>query len=357
MIALRWPHIEPHLITRSLVPENQESPIHFFSLAAVTPEGFFYIRNHFSYPMLSEESFAVTIDGEVRNSLTFHYRDLLSMPSKEIAVTLECSGNKRARFKLKVYGIQWEEGAISQGVWKGVPLRDLLNYAGLKPTAREVVFAGRDCGTRTDMAGTYPYARSLPLDKALHPDTLVAYELNGQPIPYKHGYPLRLIVPQWYGMASVKWLRSITVLDARFTGPFQVVDYVYEPGTDSDDGKSPVTLVHVNSTIQFPMDRSLLDTGTIQICGIAWTGTGFITDVELSLNGGESWVSADVHRLPNQPYAWILWTYRWDVSQQGEYAILCRARDSYGNIQPAAASWNKKGYGYNAISSINVKVE
>ena len=354
---MRWLHIEPHLITRSLIPENQESPLHFLPLAAVTPDCFFYIRNHFPYPVLLEESFAVTVDGEVRKPMTFHYHDLLSMPYKEMSVALECSGNKRAYFKPKVYGIQWEEGAISQGVWKGVPLRDLLYYTGLQPTAREVVFEGRDCGTRTDMAGTYPYARSLPLDKALHPDTLVAYELNGQPIPYQHGYPLRLIVPQWYAMASVKWLRSITVLSTPFSGPFQVVDYVYEPGPDSDAGKIPVTSVHVNSTIQFPLDRSVHDTGTIQIYGIAWTGKGFITGVELSLNGGESWVKADVYSLPGQPYAWAPWTYRWDATRQGEFIILSKARDSLGNIQPAAAKWNRKGYGYNAISSIHVKVD
>ncbi|MFB6367287.1 sulfite oxidase [Paenibacillus elgii] len=350
------PDVKPYLVARRLIPENQESPIHFIS-ADVTPEQYFYRRNHFPYPILSEQSFWFSVGGEVLRPLTFHYQDLLRMPSKEVMVVLECSGNNRGHFVPKVFGEQWEAGAISQGVWRGVALRDLLKLTGLHASAKEIVFAGSDCGCRTDLEGQFVFARSLPLEKAMHPDTLIAYALNGKPIPYKQGYPLRLIVPQWYAMASVKWLRSITVIHNHFNGPFQDIDYMYYPEKDSDAGKMPVTTIHVNSIIQQPLSWSVLRVGAHQIYGLAWTGTGFITNVEISIDGGKHWEQAAIQKCPGNPYRWITWTYAWVAAQKGEYTIMSRASDSVGFVQPAEARWNRKGYGYNAYSTVHVKVE
>nr|WP_295975239.1 sulfite oxidase [uncultured Bacillus sp.] len=353
---MRLPDIKPYLVTRRLIPENQENPIHFIS-TAITPEHYFYRRNHFPYPALSEQSFLLSAGREVQRPLTFHYQDLLRMPSKELLVVLECSGNNRGHFRPRVFGEQWEGGAISQGIWRGVALRDLLKLTGMHSTAKEIVFEGYDYGKRTDLEGEFVFARSLPLEKALHPDTFVAYALNGKPIPYKQGYPLRLIVPQWYAMASVKWLRTITVIDTHFNGPFQDIDYVYYPEKDSDAGKMPVTTIHVNSIIQQPLNWSVLDTGIHQLHGIAWSGTGFITNVEISVDGGENWKRAAVQPISQNPYSWVFWTYTWVVNQKGEYTIMSRATDSYGFVQPKVAKWNRKGYGYNACSTVQVKVD
>jgi sulfite oxidase len=347
---------KPNLKTLSLIPENQETPIHFLR-TWITLEKYFYRRNHFSYPRLTSQAFSLPVAGEVDRNLIFSYDYLRSMNSRAITMTLECSGNRRSYFDPKTYGEQWEDGAISQGVWRGVPLKDLLVAAGLKNSAKEVVFVGYDYGKREDMEGTFNYARSLPLDKATDSDTIVAYELNGKPIPFEQGFPLRLVVPGWYGMASVKWLKQVTVINHDFKGPYQDVDYVYYPHKDSDEGKRPVTTIKTDSIIQQPLNYSILDTGTHKIQGVAWTGTGTITEVELSFNKGHSWLRAELEQDFRNTYSWTFWSYKWDVQDSGEYNIMCRARDSTGYVQPAEAEWNRKGYGYNAIYTINVKVE
>jgi DMSO/TMAO reductase YedYZ molybdopterin-dependent catalytic subunit len=306
---------------------------------------------------LSNQAFILPVEGKVRNPLTFTYQQLIRMSWKDITVCLECAGNKRAHYKPKVFGEQWEEGAISQAVWKGVPLRELLRLCGIESSAKEVVFEGYDYGPRTDMEGVFSYARSLPLEKALHSDTIIAYEFNGNPIPYQQGHPLRLIVPHWYAMASVKWLRKITVIDHKFKGPFQTVDYVYYPRKDNDIEKKPVTAIQVNSIIQQPLDWSALDSGTYHIIGIAWTGTGAVTNVEISVDGGTSWDQAVIQSNVDRPYGWTNWSYVWNVQHKGEYTLLCRASDSFGHVQPLNAAWNRKGYGYNAVSRVHLKIE
>lgn len=348
--------VKPYLTTHTLVPENQETPIHHIRKWR-TPEKNVYRRNHFSYPTIAPNYFLLPIEGKVKNPLIFNFNDLLFMPSKTITMVLECSGNKRSYFNPKVYGDQWKDGAISQGAWKGVSLHHLLTLAGLDSSAKEVVFEGHDFGPRTDLEGIFSYARSLPLSKALHPDSLIAYELNGAPIPFKHGHPLRLIVPQWYGMASVKWLKKITVIDHEFKGPFQSIDYVYYPHMEDDLEKRSVTSIHVNSTIQQPMPYELLNTGTHKILGIAYSGEGKIEEVALSFDMGKTWDSANLKESHSNPYSWTFWDYTWNVNKKGEYIIMSRAKDSNGNVQPLNSEWNRKGYGYNAIYTIKVKVE
>ena len=348
--------VKPYLTTKSLMPENQETPIHFLR-QWILPEEYFFKRNHFSYPVLNQAAFFLPVQGEIMQPAIFQYEDILRMPSKNLMLPLECSGNKRSYFEPKIYGEQWEDGAISQAMWKGVPLRLLLALTGLKNSAAQVVFEAYDYGEKKELDQVVHYARSLPLEKALHPDTIIAWELNGKPIPFKHGYPLRLIVPQWYAMASVKWLKRIVVIDRHFEGPFQDIDYNYYPSKENDEGKAPVTTINVDSIIQQPMDRSTLDTGTHEIEGIAWTGTGEISEVEVSVNGGANWQKAEIIRNKAQPYAWVFWKYIWAAAEKGEYTIMSRARDSMGNVQPGTPFWNRKGYGYNAVYSICVKVE
>ncbi|AOY77867.1 sulfite oxidase [Clostridium formicaceticum] len=347
---------KPYLHTRELMPENQETPIHFLN-ERTTPIEYIYKRNHFLYPALDSAAFFLPVVGEVERPMVFPYNYIKSLPSKTIKMVLECAGNKRAYFDPKTYGEQWKDGAISQVAWKGVSLKDLLYFTGIRSTAIEVAFEGYDYGTRKDIDRVFPYARSLPLEKALHPDTIIAYELNSQPIPYDHGYPLRLVVPQWYGMASVKWLKEIRVIDHKFTGPFQAIDYVYYPNKEDDFGKKPVTEIKVNSIIQQPMNYSVLDTGSHSINGIAWSGHGTIKEVELSFDQGLTWKNVELYQDKNQQHLWTFWKYAWTVEEKGEHTIMCRAKDSYGNIQPLEAEWNRKGYGYNAVYIIKVKIE
>ena len=160
---------------------------------------------------------------------------------------------KEPNFNPKVYGEQWEDGAISQGKWTGVPLKDLFEKAGSLPIVQEIVFEGADFGKKPGIQKNIPYVRSLPLEKALHPDTIIAYQYNDKPLSFRHGYPLRLIVPNWYAMASVKWLSKIEVIDHSFKGPFQTDDYVYYPHKDNDKEKFPVTILHVNSIFNNPL--------------------------------------------------------------------------------------------------------
>jgi len=191
----------------------------------------------------------------------------------------------------------------------------------------------------------------------LHPDTIIAYELNDKPIPFYQGFPLRLIVPQWYAMTSVKWLKQIKVIDGTFKGPFQTVDYVYYPHEEDDLGARLVTNIKVDSIIQQPTNYSILDMGIHQIYGVAWTGHGIIKKVEISFDKGITWHESEFYQNGNQPYSWVLWKYRWNIPERGEYSIMSRATDSTGKIQPFEGEWNRKGYGYNAVYSIKVKVE
>lgn len=347
------PNVRPYLTTKSLTPENQETPIQFINGNTVG-EALFYRRNHFAYPF--SYSLFLPIEGSVICPNAFSIQDIYSLPSREIKVLLECSGNKRELFEPKVYGEQWGKGAMSQGVWKGVSLKTLLQYTGVVPTAKEIVFEGYDYGTRPGDEHSIHFSRSLPLEKAFDPDIIIAYAYNHQPIPFKHGFPLRLIVPNWYAMASVKWLKKIMVIDEPFKGPYQSEDYMYYPHKENDREKIPVTTMNVNSTIQYPLDMQILSTGTYEISGIAWTGNGEITRVEISLDGGHTWGLCKRTSTPGH-YTWISWTYTWTVDQPGEYSIRTKATDSSGNMQPEKPFWNRKGYGYNAVDVIKVKVE
>ncbi|MGJ7922327.1 sulfite oxidase [Neobacillus sp. LXY-4] len=348
--------IVPFLTTRSLEPENQESPIHFLNYWQ-TPTKYFYLRNHFPYPFLTQNHLWLQISGQVRQPRYLHYYEIISMPTKSIVTPLECAGNKRNYFVPKVYGEQWEDGAISQGKWTGIPLIELLKNVGVSESAKEIVFHGADSGKKPGVEGNIHFARSLPIEKALHPDTLIAFQYNDQPLSLKHGFPFRLIVPNWYGMASVKWLSRLEVIDRPFEGHFQTEDYVYYPQRDKDKDRFPVTTMNINSTILQPLHLTILPKGSHEINGIAWTGEGVISEVEISFDKGDTWRKTTLHKNQYQTYAWVNWSYNWDVGVKGEYTIYSRAKDTAGRIQPLTAFWNQKGYGYNAVSIIKIKVE
>ncbi|WNF21342.1 sulfite oxidase [Mesobacillus jeotgali] len=348
---LDYRKVRPYLTTKSLSPENQETPIHFISLLQPVADQLFYRRNHFSYPILTPESFTLKISGSVDQALQIHYSEIIMLPSNSYRVLIECAGNKRAYFKEKVFGEQWEDGAMSEGIWKGVPLKTFLEYTGMEEGVTEVVFRGRDSGIKN---GQYVhFERSLPIEMALHPEVMIAFEYNGKPISHKHGYPFRLIVPGWYGMASVKWLTEIFLVKNKFTGPFQTDDYVYYFKNSTSE---PVTTNKVNSTIQKPLDRQLVKSGTQEISGIAWTGSGVISKVEISFDHGANWEQANFD-TPTEENQTVSWSYMKEFKSGNVYHITVRATDSEGKTQPADAIWNKKGYGYHAAMVITVKAE
>ncbi|WEG17846.1 sulfite oxidase [Alkalihalophilus pseudofirmus] len=348
------PIAKPSLTTKKLYPENQESPIHFL-FNKQTPASLFYKRNHFSYPPFNYANFWLSVNGSVKNPIAFSIEELLAHPSKTVEVVMECAGNKRSLFRPKVFGEQWEKGAMSVGRFKGVPLKTLLEKANIDSDSHEVVIEGYDDGYRSDLDNVYAYMRSLPLKKALHPDTLIAYSYNDQPLPFKHGYPIRLIVPGWYAMASVKWVKQITVISASFAGPFQTIDYMYYPNQDNNEDAFPVTTINVNSTIQYPLDRDIVDTGKHTIKGIAWTGDGVIKKVEVSVDGGESWMPASVDN--GQEFSLSQWSLTYPFTAKKEHTIMSRATDSNKRTQPESPFWNRKGYGYNAVDQVTIKVE
>ena len=347
------------LLTVSEEPLCRESPLASLD-GWITPTERFYIRNHFAkIPDLNTSIWRLLVHGEVQVPLELSFDDILALPSREIVVTLECAGNSRAYLTPPAEGLMFRHGAVSTARWKGVPLALLLlDKAGLRSTARDIVFKGADHGEEEEEGVTFEldYRRSLPLDKALHPDTLLAYEMNGEALAPAHGYPLRLVVPGWYGMASVKWLVNIEVWDRPFDGFFQNRRYVViNEGTEDSLDREPVSVLKVKSLITRPRHGEVIQQGPYILRGLAWPGSGEVTKVEVSTEGGRSWQEA---RLLGEsvPNAWRQWELDWHASQPGHYIFMVRATDSSGVPQPTSISWNFRGYANNSIHTIAVEV-
>ncbi|MDO0823671.1 sulfite oxidase [Desulfosporosinus nitroreducens] len=346
---------KPGLIPRQVMPENLETPINNI-LSWITPTEMYYARNHLPYPTIQMQSWALGLGGEVEKPFSFTYEDLKKMPSVSKFVTTECSGNKRAFMEPPVPGEQWRIGAVGNVKWTGVPLTYLLDQAKLKGSAVELIFTGSDSGIRPDMDTPVNYERSLPLDRTLLAECILGLKMNGEPIPHKHGFPLRLIVPGWYGMAHVKWVTRITASSIPFKGPFQAIDYVYITNEGDYHDAVPVTEMKVNSIITWPSKGEKVHLGQHTVRGLAWAGKGTINKVEVSLDNGMTWNSAQLTSSEHEQYTWTLWEYLWDITAPGHYSLLARAFDSYGNVQPKAAPWNAKGYGNNSIHQIKLMV-
>ncbi|WP_407309377.1 sulfite oxidase [Desulfosporosinus sp. SB140] len=346
---------KPGLIPRQMMPENMESPLNNI-LTWITPNELFYTRNHLPYPTINLESWVLSLGGDFEKPISFSYAQLKQMPKVDRYVTIECSGNKRGLMEPPVPGEQWQIGAVGNAKWTGVPLTYILDQAQIKDTAVELVFTGADSGIRPDMDTNVNFERSLPLDKTLLSECILAWKMNDEPIPYKHGFPLRLIVPGWYGMAHVKWISRITATSSPFKGPFQAIDYVYITNEGDYDNALPVTEMKVNSIITWPSKGERIHLGQHTLRGLAWTGKGTISRVEISMDDGMSWNAARLTSPEHEPFTWTFWEYLWDISIPGHYSLLVRAFDNKGQIQPKAAPWNAKGYGNNSIHQISITV-
>ncbi len=287
---------------------------------SITPEEDFYIRDHFPEPRLVARSWRLRVGGHVHVPLELTYADILRGPARRLTATLECAGNPVGA------------GGVSTAEWTGIPLGDLLRQAGLPPKARYIQLVGADSSGDNERAGSF--RRSIPVEKALDPDTLLAYQINGAQLPVEHGYPLRAIVPGWYGMDSIKWLTRIEALDQEDTNPFMTQEYVALRLEAVGTARSPVTRMQVKSQIAWPRDGDVVSPGPHTIRGAAWAGENKVARVEVSLNGGQDWVPAALEASPAR-YAWVLWNYAWDASRAGQYRISARATDDRGNVQPA----------------------
>jgi DMSO/TMAO reductase YedYZ molybdopterin-dependent catalytic subunit len=340
------------LIVRTATPLCAETRLSA-QVGLITPNDRFYVRNHFSVPRIDADSWSLSVHGHVRRHLTLTLADIRRLPSQSLLVTLECAGNGRSMLEPSVAGEPWDLGAVSTAEWTGVPLVELLDRAGVAGAAREVVFRGVDHNTTGDRSDTFRFERSLPIEAAQESEALLAYAMNGEPLSPNHGFPLRLIVPGWYAMASVKWLGEIAVTDQPFRGYFQADRYVIEGDGGAGDVVEPLTRVRVRSVITEPERGDVVRRGELVIRGYAWSGNGAIKRVDVDI--GEGWHVArlldDAH-----PYAWRRWEITKRVDKGGRITLRSRATDSNGLTQPEQAAWNRLGYANNAIQTVPIEV-
>ncbi len=313
-------------------PENSETPLSDLR-SWVTPSRLFFVRNHFDTPPIDAADWPVRLTGLVDRELTFDCEGLQRLPQRTVFATLECAGNGRSFLEEPTHGVQWGAGAIGHAEWTGTPLRLLLERAGVNPEATEVVFTGADRGKEPDHPQTMAFARSLPLEKALHPDTILAVGMNGEPLEPNHGFPVRLIVPGWYGVASVKWLERIHVTDKHFNGYYQSVKYTVNRRSGSGVASEVVGEMQPKSEILSPRAGETLGVGLHRILGVAWAGPDAVEAVEVSVDGGRNWSRADLVG-PSAPYSWTIWEYSWRPSQPGPCSLLARAVSDAGKVQP-----------------------
>ena len=333
-------------------PLNAETPAARLR-SWITPNAVFFDRNQGKIPEVPVDSdkWALTIDGKVKKKLSLGLEQLQRLPKAMVANTLECSGNSRSLLEKKAHGNTWTIGGVGNAVWAGVWLRDLLNDAGLADRAAHVAFEGMD--TPLGKA-QIKFVRSIPIEKAMS-STLLAYEMNGDPLPLKHGYPLRALALGWTGANCVKWLNRITVLEKPFDGFFMDQVYrVYQKGQTPSTGEV-VTAIQLKSIVTQPLTGERLERGAIVVLGAAYAGEGHVEQVEVSVDDGATWQAAEFIG-PDEPFSWRQWQYVWHASQAGEHTIKARAMDGMGRRQPDTARWNFLGYGNNGINEHAVRV-
>jgi sulfane dehydrogenase subunit SoxC len=323
----------------------------------ITPIGLHYLLIHFDIPAVDPGGWALTIGGHVRQPMRLDLDQLKARPSKIIAVTLECAGNGRARMSPRPLSQPWLTEAVGTAEWTGTPLLALLEETEPLEGAGDVVFTGMDRGIQGDVE--QQYERSLPLGECRRDEALLAYAINGQPLPPQHGFPLRLIVPGWYGMAHVKWLRSITVLDGAFDGYQQATAYHYR--RSDDDPGVPVTRMLPRALMVPPgipdfMSRvRFVEPSRQKVTGRAWSGCAPVTKVEVSVDGGRSWSTAKLGHAVSD-HSWRGWSFDWNALTPGEFELCVRASDGAGNVQPMTHSWNREGVQNNSVQRVRVVV-
>lgn len=338
--------LDAGLLVRSAQPLNCETPLSALTAGLVVPNARFYVRNHFGVPHLDPASWRLEVGGMVERRLSLDLDGLQAMPSASAVVMLECAGNGRAGLWPPVPGEQWGLGAVSTAEWTGVPLTEVLDRAGMQAMAREVIFSGADCGQVRGYGGRVRFARSLPVAELRQAGALLAYAMNGEELPVHHGYPLRLVVPGWYAVASVKWLTRIELTDHPFRGHFQADRYHI--------GGRPLSRQRVRSLITEPALGTVIEPGSVVIRGLAWSGAAPITQVEVRIGDGP-WQPALLAGEPHR-HSWQRWELPARLTRPGTVTIQARATDLAWQTQPDQPEWNPLGYANNAIHNVQLAV-
>lgn len=347
-------------IVRVMRPYDAETPVREF-ISYITPNHRFFVRSHFGPPApesIAEGSWRLHVGGLVDHPLEFTLKGLKAFESVTITAVVQCSGNGRAFHRPKVPGVQWERGAVGNAQWTGVRLRDVLAKAGVRLNGKHVQLQGAD---RPVVSSVPLFTRSIPLEKAVHPDTILAYDMNGRPLPLLHGAPLRVITPDWMADSCIKWLTDITVRTDEARGYYMQTAYRV-PVTAIQQGSGlpgtsmvPVEAMVVKSLIASPAQGDRVGRGPVTVQGVAWSGDAAIATVELSFDDGKTWEQA---RLvgEDEPHAWRQWQFIWKPAAVGAVTILCRATDAAGQVQPQESPWNPSGFLWNGWDRVAVTV-
>ncbi|MBX3304128.1 MAG: sulfite oxidase [Nitrospira sp.] len=346
-------------IARVTRPFDAETPVGEFA-SFLTPNDRFFVRSHFGPPvpeLIAEANWKLRVGGLVDRPQVLTLRELKQVEPVTITAVVQCSGNGRAFHRPKVPGVQWKRGAVGNARWTGLRLRDVLAQAGVKEGAQHVQLQGAD---RPIVDSVPLFTRSIPLAKALHPDTILAYEMNGRPLPILHGAPLRVITPGWMANSCTKWLTDITVQAEEAKGYYMQTAYRVpvksaESGGIATGASTPVAAMVVKSLIAAPQEGDIVEPGFSAIQGVAWSGEAKVMKVEVSLDGGKTWEPA---RLvgDDHPFAWRRWRFLWKATTPGPVSILCRATDARGETQPEVSPWNPSGFLWNGWDRVTVRV-
>ncbi len=355
---MEQPKLHDSKIVRSEEPLNLEMPFENLD-GFITPTKSFYVRTHFPIPKIDKNRWRLRVEGEVERPFEINYGELIKLESQKIPVTLECAGNNRNFLDPKVKGVQWGLGAVGNAEWTGVPLSILLDRAGIKPSAREIILEGADRGKLEDPkspAGEIKFSRSIPLEKAR--DVLLAYKMNDVDLPAEHGFPVRAIVPGWYAMASIKWLQRIVVTDQTFNGYYQTLDYAFWERRGGNAELVALSEMQIKAEIAEPREGETVSANSnVRVHGAAWTGNGEIAKVEISSDDGATWNEAKLLG-ESKPNAWRLWEFNWKTpARPGKVTLIARATDSEGRTQPIERDPDRGTYMINHLLPITVEVK
>jgi DMSO/TMAO reductase YedYZ molybdopterin-dependent catalytic subunit/mono/diheme cytochrome c family protein len=346
----------PALIKQNTRPLQAESNLDALD-PWETPIASFFIRSHHGVPTLPEK-WEVEIDGLVENPTKIDLKSLQEMPQKKFHAVLECSGNGRGFHFPKVSGLQWEKGAVGNGEWTGVPFQEILKLVKPKPNAKYARFEGADLPALPTVPA---FIRSIPVDKLMAPDTLLALKMNRDPLPLLHGGPVRLVVPNWYAHNWIKWVKKITFQENEDSGFFMKKGYrmpktPVKPGEKWDSATGvPVTTIRVQSFILHPRSEEEVPLGKVQVLGKTFSGTGTISKVEISIDKGKHWTQAKLEE-PHADGGWQEFEALVDIKKTGKALVMARATDTAGNVQPLVGEWNPSGYLWNAVDKVAFQV-
>ena len=349
----------PGLIVRAHEPRNLEFPVSHLG-DAIVPNEHFFVRSHFAVPTIDAKDWKLKIEGAVEKTAELTYDELLKLPTKSLTATIECAGNGRVHLTPPVPGLQWGQGAVGNAEWTGVTLASLLEKVGVKKSAVDVILEGTDQGqvnTDPKSPGPIHFARSLPINKAKKDEVLLAYKMNGETLPASHGFPLRVVVGGWYGMASVKWLKRIIVSEKPYEGFWQTLDYSYFERRDGLPTLRPVAAMQPKAILAKPSLHEVIPANKpYRFFGAAWAGEQAIAKVEVSMDAGKSWTNATLLGEA-KPFQWVLWEYVWDKPAKGAASIVSRATDDKGATQPEKRDADRRTYMINHLVPTAVMVK